>query len=53
MNRVMYEIDHGFIPRISAMDRIRRCKGKPLQMNWESHGLAFHLQVHDNFLEST
>lgn len=50
MNRVMYEIDHGFIPAYFRDGPNPDAKAKPLQMNWESHGFAFHLQVHDNFV---
>lgn len=50
MNRVMAEIDFGYLPKRfrdgdnpDAGDEARR-------MTWDSHGCAFHLQVHDNFV---
>ena len=50
MNRVMYEIDHGFIPQQFRDGPNPHAREKPLQMSRESHGFAFHLQVHDNFV---
>jgi hypothetical protein len=50
MNRVMYEIDHGFIPQQFRDGPNPHAREKPLQMNRESHGFAFHIQVHDNFV---
>ena len=50
MNRAMYEIDHGFIPMDFRDGANPDRDATPLRMNWDSHGLAFHLQVHDNFV---
>lgn len=50
MNRVMYEVDHGFIPQEYRDGPNPHKFEKPLKMNWETHGIAFHLQVHDNFV---
>jgi hypothetical protein len=50
MNRVMYEIDHGYIPKYFRDGPNPDARAKPLRMDWESHGFAFHLQVHDNFV---
>lgn len=50
MNRVMYEIDWGYIPK-TFRDGPNPCaRETPLQMDWRSHGIGFHLQVHDNFV---
>jgi hypothetical protein len=49
MNRSMYEIDHGFIPKYFRDGPNPDAHAKPLQMNWKSHGFAFHLQSHDSF----
>jgi hypothetical protein len=50
MNRVMYEIDHGYIPEYFRDGPNPDAREKPLRMDWASHGFAFHLQVHDNFV---
>lgn len=50
MNRVMYEIDHGFIPERFRDGPNPDRNEKPLVMDYESHGFAFVLQVHDNFV---
>lgn len=50
MNRAMVEIDHGYI-QSHFRDGVNPDRfEKPLQMSYESHGFAFHLQVHDNFV---
>jgi len=50
MNRTMYEIDHGWIPERFRdginPDRLDR----PRQMDWNSHGFMFLLQIHDSFV---
>lgn len=50
MNRVMYEVDHGFIPKRFRDGPNPDALCKPLKMTRESHGFSFHLQVHDNFV---
>jgi DNA polymerase I-like protein with 3'-5' exonuclease and polymerase domains len=50
MNRVMYEIDHAFIPEEFRDGPNPHKREKPLMMTRKSHGFAFHLQVHDNFV---
>lgn len=50
MNRVMYEIDWGYIPQQYRDGPNPHAKEKPLMMSRESHGFGFHLQVHDNFV---
>lgn len=50
MNRVMYEVDHGFIPKRFRDGPNPHYGQKPYQMSYESHGFRFHLQVHDNFV---
>lgn len=50
MNRVMKEIDLGYIPPSFRDGANPDRHVKPLMMDWQSHGFAFHLQVHDNFL---
>jgi hypothetical protein len=50
MNRVMYEIDHGYIPPYFRDGPNPDARAKPLRMDYDSHGFAFHLQVHDNFV---
>ena len=50
MNRVMYEIDHGWMPRRFRDGDNPHYGDEPRKMNWETHGIAFHLQVHDNFV---
>jgi hypothetical protein len=50
MNRVMYEVDWGYIPE-RFRDGLNPDRNEtPLRMTHESHGFRFHLQVHDNFL---
>lgn len=49
MNRVMYEIDHGFIPS-SFRDGENPHRGdSPRRMDLQSHGFRFLLQTHDSF----
>lgn len=50
MNRTMYEIDHGFIPKRFRDGENPEWDDTPRKMNWESHGFSFMLQVHDSFL---
>jgi hypothetical protein len=50
MNRVMNEIDWGFIPATFRDGPNPDRYEKPRMMDWSTHGFAFHLQVHDNFL---
>lgn len=50
MNRVMYEIDWGYIPDSFRDGPNPDRHAKPLMMDYDSHGIAFHLQVHDNFV---
>lgn len=50
MNRVMYEVDFGFIPKNFRDGPNPDANAKPLPMSYESHGFRFMLQVHDNFL---
>lgn len=50
MNRVMYEIDWGYIAPTFRDGPNPDRHAKPLKMDWESHGFTFLLQVHDNFL---
>jgi DNA polymerase I-like protein with 3'-5' exonuclease and polymerase domains len=50
MNRVMYEIDWGYIQPDFRDGPNPDRHAKPLKMDWESHGFSFMLQVHDNFL---
>lgn len=50
MNRVMAEIDFGFIPPTFRDGPNPHAREKPLRMDWDSHGFRYHLQVHDNFL---
>lgn len=50
MNRVMYEIDWGYIPETFRDGPNPDARAQPLMMDWDSHGFAFHLQVHDNFV---
>lgn len=49
MNRVQKEIDLGFIPPTFRDGPNPDAKAKPLIMDWQSHGFAFHLQTHDSF----
>lgn len=52
MNRVMEEIDWGYIPK-EFRDGANPCANdRPLRMSYDSHGIAFMLQVHDNFVTS-
>jgi hypothetical protein len=50
MNRVMYEIDWGYIPESYRDGDNPDFRDTPRKMTWDSHGIAFHLQVHDNFV---
>lgn len=50
MNRVMYEIDWGWMPDTFRDGPNPDRYEKPLKMDWESHGFRYHLQVHDNFV---
>lgn len=50
MNRVMYEVDFGYIPTHYRDGANPDALDKPRMMNYDSHGIAFHLQVHDNFV---
>ena len=50
MNRVMYEVDHGYIPERFRDGPNPDFRKKPYMMSRESHGFSFHLQVHDNFV---
>jgi hypothetical protein len=50
MNRVLEEIDLGIIEPTFRDGPNPHAREKPLQMNWETHGLTMQLQVHDNFL---
>lgn len=50
MNRVMYEVDFGFIPKQFRDGPNPHADDEPRKMSYESHGIAFHLQVHDNFV---
>jgi hypothetical protein len=50
MNRVMYEIDWGYIAERHRDDLNPDRNEKPMMMDYRSHGIGFHLQVHDNFV---
>lgn len=50
MNRVMYELDHGFIPQTFRDGPNPDRYDKPRKMGRESHGFELMLQVHDSFL---
>ena len=50
MNRTMYEIDHGYIPERFRDGQNPSWRARPLQMNWQSHGFMFLLQIHDSFV---
>lgn len=50
MNRVAKEIDWGQIPETFRDGLNPDRREKPLRMTYESHGFAFLLQVHDNYL---
>lgn len=49
MNRVMAEVDLGYIPPRFRDGPNPDAHDTPRQMNWESHGFALHLQTHDSF----
>jgi len=49
MNRVMYEIDHGFIPTHFRDGPNPDFGDDPRRMDLESHGFRFLLQTHDSF----
>jgi hypothetical protein len=50
MNRVMYEVDHGYMPQVFRDGPNPDRYEQPLKMNHESHGFSIMLQVHDSFL---
>lgn len=50
MNRVMEEIDWGYIPTHFRDGPNPSANDRPRQMTYESHGMAFMMQVHDNFV---
>lgn len=50
MNRVQAEIDLGVIPPTFRDGPNPHAREKPLKMSWDSHGLFFQMQVHDNFV---
>lgn len=50
MNRVMYEVDWGYIPTHFRDGPNPDFGDEPRRMTKESHGISFHLQVHDNFV---
>lgn len=50
MNRVMYEIDWGYMPENFRDGPNPDAKETPRMMDYRSHGIGFHLQVHDNFV---
>lgn len=50
MNRVQYEIDHGWIPKRFRDGINPDARDRPRQMDWHSHGFQFLLQVHDSFI---
>lgn len=50
MNRVMYEIDHGYIPKRFRDGPNPDANETPLRMTKASHGFSFHIQCHDNFV---
>lgn len=52
MNRVMEEIDWGYIPSHFRDGPNPHANETPLRMSYESHGIAFLIQVHDNFVAS-
>ena len=49
MNRTMYEIDHGYIPRYFRDGENPDCNEAPRRMDLDSHGFRFLLQTHDSF----
>lgn len=52
MNRVMYEIDSGYIPP-SFRDGVNPdANDRPRRMDWHSHGFMFLIQKHDSFTVS-
>lgn len=50
MNRVMAEVDWGFLPKKFRDGDNPDYDDQPRRMTWDSHGIAFHIQVHDNFV---
>lgn len=50
MNRVAAEIDWGYIPERFRDGLNPDRNAKPLKMDYDSHGFAFMLQVHDSYL---
>lgn len=50
MNRVIYEIDHGYMPKRFRDGDNPDYGDTPRKMNYESHGLSLQLQVHDSFV---
>jgi len=49
MNRSMYEIDHGYIPKNFRDGPNPDAKDEPRVMDLDSHGFRFLLQTHDSF----
>lgn len=49
MNRTMYEIDHGYIPRYFRDGENPEWQEEPRRMDLDSHGFRFLLQTHDSF----
>lgn len=52
MNRAMYELDHGFIPRSFRDGLNPDANDRPRMMSWESHGFMLLMQIHDSFVAS-
>jgi hypothetical protein len=50
MNRVMAEIDLGYIPRRFRDAANPDFGDEPRKMSKDSHGFSFHLQIHDSFV---
>lgn len=50
MNRSMYEIDWGWMPKVFRDGPNPDYGDRPRQMDWESHGFRFLLQIHDSFV---
>lgn len=50
MNRSMYEVDWGHIEKSFRDGPNPHAHERPLQMDMESHGFRFMLQVHDSFV---
>jgi hypothetical protein len=50
MNRVMYEVDWGWMPQKFRDGPNPDWGDQPRKMTYESDGFGFHLQVHDNFV---